>query len=112
MIICFSLASRTSFENLPQKWFREVAHFCHDVPKILVATHADARLDHLKGKEELVPVRDTRNLESKSWQQNSQGPIYIECDARESGDTEAIMSQVRTLPCGSTFNIFYIDSVK
>ena len=67
VILCFSLTSRTSFENLSQKWIPEVTHFCPGVPRILVGTHADAGLDDSGEKEGLVSVRETRNLCSESW---------------------------------------------
>ncbi|KAJ7792943.1 cell division control protein 42 [Mycena olivaceomarginata] len=31
-VVCFSVASRVSFENVQQKWFPEVRHHCPNVP--------------------------------------------------------------------------------
>ena len=103
VILCFSLISRTSFENLSQKWLPEVAHFCPGVPKILVGTHADARLDGFSAKKGLISFRETQSLYSETWGGNKKNPAYIECDAREREDSEAILSQVSMLQCASVF---------
>ena len=79
---------------------------------ILVGTHADARLDRSSEKEGLVSVRETRNLCSKGWNQGKQDLTYIECDAREPGTTEVILSQVSVLQCASIFYAEYIDNAK
>ncbi|CAL8068417.1 unnamed protein product [Calicophoron daubneyi] len=42
-IICFSLVSGASFENVEAKWFPEVSHFAPNVPIILVGTKLDLR---------------------------------------------------------------------
>lgn len=35
--VCYSVESRTSFENIEPKWVPEVRHYCPDVPLVLVA---------------------------------------------------------------------------
>ena len=42
-IICFSLASPPSYENVKSKWFPEVNHFNPKTPIILVGTKLDLR---------------------------------------------------------------------
>ncbi|KAJ7720816.1 P-loop containing nucleoside triphosphate hydrolase protein [Mycena metata] len=57
-LICFSIGSRASFENVKQKWLPEIHHFCPEVPWILVGTQVDLRdeerdsaaAEHKKGK--------------------------------------------------------------
>ena len=43
LLICFSIDSRSSFNNISQRWLPEVKHFCPNVPFILAATKMDLR---------------------------------------------------------------------
>ncbi|KAJ7720825.1 P-loop containing nucleoside triphosphate hydrolase protein [Mycena metata] len=42
-LVCFSVGSRASFENVKQKWLPEIHHFCPGVPWVLVGTQIDLR---------------------------------------------------------------------
>ena len=53
-LLCFSLVSPASFENVKAKWYPEVNHHCPNVPIILVATKLDLRED----KETLEKMRE------------------------------------------------------
>jgi small GTP-binding protein len=44
-LICFSIVSPTSFENVRAKWYPEVNHHCPSTPIILVGTKLDLRDD-------------------------------------------------------------------
>ncbi len=62
-LICFSLVSPASFENIKAKWNPEIAHHCPNTPKILIGTKLDLRDDHdsvskLKEKK-LAPINYT-----------------------------------------------------
>lgn len=45
LLVCFAIDYPTSLDNVMDKWFPEVAHFCEGVPVILVGTKADLRND-------------------------------------------------------------------
>uniref|UniRef100_A0A3B4WB55 Ras homolog family member B n=1 Tax=Seriola lalandi dorsalis TaxID=1841481 RepID=A0A3B4WB55_SERLL len=45
ILMCFSVDSPDSLENIPEKWVPEVKHFCPNVPIILVANKKDLRND-------------------------------------------------------------------
>uniref|UniRef100_A0A8C6MB05 Ras homolog family member B n=1 Tax=Nothobranchius furzeri TaxID=105023 RepID=A0A8C6MB05_NOTFU len=45
ILMCFSVDSPDSLENIPEKWVPEVKHFCPNVPIILVANKRDLRND-------------------------------------------------------------------
>ncbi|KAL7023956.1 hypothetical protein ACKWTF_012848 [Chironomus riparius] len=44
-LICFSVASPSSFENVTSKWYPELKHHCPEAPIILVGTKIDLRDD-------------------------------------------------------------------
>ena len=67
-LICFSLLSPASFENVRAKWNPEVTHHCPNTPIILVGTKLDLRDDKeatekLKEKR-LAPITYTQ---VRSW---------------------------------------------
>lgn len=45
IMICFSVNSPDSLENVTEKWYPEVRHFCPDVPIIVVGNKIDLRDD-------------------------------------------------------------------
>ncbi|TQS32008.1 hypothetical protein Golomagni_07692, partial [Golovinomyces magnicellulatus] len=44
-LVCFSVTSPASFENVREKWFPEVHHHCPGVPCLIVGTQVDLRED-------------------------------------------------------------------
>ena len=38
-LICFSVVSPSSFENVTSKWCPEIKHHCPDAPILLIGTH-------------------------------------------------------------------------
>ncbi|KAM3596213.1 uncharacterized protein V6R79_010478 [Siganus canaliculatus] len=44
-LVCFSVVSPSSFENVRKKWLPEISHHCPRTPFLLVGTHVDLRDD-------------------------------------------------------------------
>ncbi|KAJ1962646.1 GTPase Cdc42 [Dipsacomyces acuminosporus] len=44
-LVCFSVTSQASYENVREKWFPEVRHHCPGVPCLIVGTQVDLRED-------------------------------------------------------------------
>ena len=63
-LICFSIISPPSFENVTAKWFPEVTHYCAKVPIVLVGTKLD--------------LRDDKDTIEKLRQKHQRGPITYE----------------------------------
>ena len=51
ILMCFSIDSPDSLENIPEKWVPEVKHFCPNVPIVLVGNKKDLRNDDYTIKE-------------------------------------------------------------
>ncbi|WP_411025003.1 GTP-binding protein, partial [Salmonella sp. s54836] len=81
-LICFSLVSPASFENIRAKWYPEVSHHCPNTPIILVGTKLDLRDDgdtmqKLKERK-LAPISYPQGL---SMMKEIHGVKYLECSA-------------------------------
>uniref|UniRef100_A0A1I8HPF2 Ras-related C3 botulinum toxin substrate 1 n=1 Tax=Macrostomum lignano TaxID=282301 RepID=A0A1I8HPF2_9PLAT len=55
-LVCFSLISPASYENVRAKWYPEVSHHCPNTPIILVGTKLDLRDD----KDTIEKLREKR----------------------------------------------------
>uniref|UniRef100_A0A4W5LYP9 Ras homolog gene family, member Aa n=1 Tax=Hucho hucho TaxID=62062 RepID=A0A4W5LYP9_9TELE len=83
ILMCFSIDSPDSLENIPEKWTPEVKHFCPNVPIILVGNKKDLRNDEhtrrelAKMKQEPVKPEEARDMANRI---NAFG--YLECSAK------------------------------
>lgn len=81
-IVCFSVVSPTSFDNIQEKWISEIRSHCPDTPAILVGTQSDLRndrdtLDQL-AKFRLSPVKTEAGVRLAK----TVGAVkYMECSA-------------------------------
>jgi cell division control protein 42 len=81
-LVCFSVTSPASFENVREKWFPEVHHHCPGVPCLIVGTQTDLRDDpsvrEKLGKQKMTPVRK----EDGERMAKELGAVkYVECSA-------------------------------
>eukprot|EP00727_Mastigamoeba_balamuthi_P013241 m51a1_g854 putative ras-related c3 botulinum toxin substrate 1 (rho small gtp binding protein rac1) (198) ;mRNA; f:791348-792304 len=82
-LICFSIISPPSFENVTAKWYPEVSHHCPNVPIVLVGTKLDLRedkdtIDRLRQKHKCGPITYEQGL-AKAKEINAYK--YLECSA-------------------------------
>jgi len=83
ILMCFSIDSPDSLENIPEKWTPEVKHFCPNVPIILVGNKRDLRYDNStihelqKMKQEPVKTEEGRAMSEKI-----SAFSYLECSAK------------------------------
>ena len=81
-LVCFSVTSPASFENVREKWFPEVHHHCPGVPCLIVGTQTDLRDDpsvrEKLAKQKMAPVRK----EDGEKMAKELGAVkYVECSA-------------------------------
>ena len=67
LLLCFSISSPDSLENIPERWVQEIKHFCPNVPVLLVGLKKDLRHDpEVRVNIFIAPiVRFIRQTESK-----------------------------------------------
>ncbi|PWA14142.1 hypothetical protein CCH79_00016717 [Gambusia affinis] len=116
-LICFSLVSPASFENVRAKWYPEVRHHCPNTPIILVGTKLDLRddkdtIERLRDKK-LSPItypqglamareielgRSPSSPNMSSW---SSGAVkYLECSALTQRGLKTVFDEaIRAVLC-------------
>eukprot|EP00033_Pygsuia_biforma_P000118 GCRY01000148.1.p1 GENE.GCRY01000148.1~~GCRY01000148.1.p1 ORF type:complete len:193 (-),score=31.51 GCRY01000148.1:450-1028(-) len=100
-LICFSLISPSSFENVRNKWFPEVSHHCPNTPIILVGTKLDLRDDKetcekLKEKK-LSPISVSQGLQMCK---EINGVKYLECSALTQKGLKTVFDEaIRAVLC-------------
>ena len=81
-LICFSVVSPSSFENVKEKWFPEVRHHCPKIPCILVGTQVDLRdeadaIDKLRKSGQSPVTRE----QGEKMAKDCKAAKYLECSA-------------------------------
>ena len=95
-MICFSVISPPSYENVANKWYPEVSHFLPGVPIMLVGTKIDLRND----SELLSSIRKKYKCGSITYEQGLSKAKeigaykYMECSALASQGIKTIFDEV------------------
>lgn len=81
-LVCFSVISPSSYENVKSKWFPEISHHAPGVPFLLIGTKTDLRDDdeqvaRLREKN-LTPVTDVKGNQLAA---SLNAVKYLECSA-------------------------------
>jgi Ras-related C3 botulinum toxin substrate 1 len=81
-LVCFSLVSRTSMNNVPYKWIPELRQYCPDTPIVAVGTKADLRHDP-STLAQLRAMGETPISGTEGWEmaQRIRAVNYVECSA-------------------------------
>lgn len=93
-IICFCIASPSSYENVKLKWYPEVSEHCPNVPILLVGTKKDLRDD-----PEVLKKLKEKNLSVVSQQQGValarqiQASKYMECSALSQDGVKEVFTE-------------------
>lgn len=81
-LVCFSVTSPASFENVREKWFPEVHHHCPGVPCLIVGTQVDLRDDPgVKDKLAKQKMQPVRKEDGEKMAKELGAVKYVECSA-------------------------------
>ncbi|KAJ5832437.1 hypothetical protein N7474_000748 [Penicillium riverlandense] len=83
LFVCFAIDCPASLENVVDKWYPEVLHFCPTTPIILVGLKSD-----LRSKRTCIELLKTQGLTPITPEQGQgvahrMGASYIECSSKE-----------------------------
>lgn len=81
-LVCFSVVSPSSFENVREKWVPEISHHCQRTPFLLVGTQVDLRDD--SSTLEKLAKNKQRALTYESGEKLARelkAVKYVECSA-------------------------------
>jgi len=91
--VCFAIDCPNSLENVMDKWYPEVLHFCPYTPLVLVGLKTD-----LRNKRTCIDLLKTQGLTPVTQQQgqavaDKMGARYMECSSKEMRGVEEIFEQ-------------------
>ena len=95
ILMCFSIGSPDSLNNLLKRWLPEVNHFCPYIPVILVGNKKDLSNDPntikelAKMKQEPVKLEDGKNTAEKI-----DAFAYLECSAKRKEGVKEVFDTV------------------
>ena len=97
ILMCFSVDSHDSLENIQAKWVPEVRHFCPNVPFLLIATKKDLRNDPATratlAREKLEVIRPEQG---KAMAEKVGAYAYLESSAKSrEGVREVFLTATR-----------------
>ncbi|KAI9731349.1 MAG: Rho GTPase [Cirrosporium novae-zelandiae] len=83
LFVCFAIDCPNSLENVMDKWYPEVVHFCPNTPLILVGLKSD-----LRSKKTCIDLLKTQGLTPVTPDQgkavaDQMGACYVECSSKE-----------------------------
>jgi len=81
-LVCFSIISPSSFENVSSKWYPEIQHHAPHVPILLVGTKSDLRSDDATVSQLKSKGLDLISLDKANAKAKEIGAVkYMECSA-------------------------------
>merc|ERR1712071_545729 len=99
ILMCFSVDSPDSLENIPEKWTPEVKHFCPNVPIILVGNKKDLRNDPATIKE-LAKMKQepVKPEEGRAMAEKISAFAYLECSAKSKEGVREVFETATRAP--------------
>lgn len=113
-LVCFSVASPSSFENVVSKWYPEIKHHCPDAPMILVGTKIDLREDketlNVLSEQGLSPIK---REQGQKLANKIRAVKYLECSAlTQRGLKLVCLKSVWFLSCKFFWRVFFMNFLR
>jgi small GTP-binding protein len=93
-LVCFSIISPASFENVLSKWIPEITRHCPNIPFLLVGTKLDQRNDERVierlAEKKLAPIQHKQGLELAK---EIKATKYLECSSLTQEGIKDIMKE-------------------
>ena len=97
-LVCFSVTSPASFENVREKWFPEVHHHCPGVPCLIVGTQTDLRDDpSVREKLSRQKMQPVRKEDGDRMAKDLGAVKYVECSALTQYKLKDVFDEVDVL---------------
>lgn len=81
-LVCFSVISQSSFDNVKTKWVPEIQHHAPGVPILLVGTKSDLRKDEQTVRQLTSRQQGMVSVENAQGMAKEVGAVkYLECSA-------------------------------
>merc|ERR1711864_61295 len=77
-LVCFSVVSPSSFENVKEKWVPEITHHCQKTPFLLVGTQIDLRDDAATIEKLAKDLRAVKYVECSALTQKGLKNVFDE----------------------------------
>ncbi|KAJ5051720.1 uncharacterized protein L3040_001493 [Drepanopeziza brunnea f. sp. 'multigermtubi'] len=93
LFVCFAIDCPNSLDNVMDKWYPEVLHFCPYTPLVLVGLKSD-----LRSKRTCIDLLKTQGLTPVTHEQGmnvarKMGAQYMECSSKEMTGVEEIFAE-------------------
>ncbi|KAB8342761.1 hypothetical protein FH972_022359 [Carpinus fangiana] len=100
LFVCFAIDCPNSLENVMDKWYPEVLHFCPTTPVILLGLKSDLRF-----KRSCIELLRTQGLTPVTEEQGQavasrMGAHYMECSSKEMQGVDEIFNRAITIAVG------------
>lgn len=83
VLICFSIDSHNTLENVSAKWVPEVKHFCPNAPIVLLGIKKDTRDDpSILNKLHKMKLKPITSQEGQLMAEQIHAFAYIECSSK------------------------------
>ncbi|KAI9679006.1 MAG: Rho GTPase [Bathelium mastoideum] len=101
LFVCFAIDCPNSLENVMDKWYPEVLHFCPTTPMILLGLKSD-----LRHKRTCIELLKTQGLTPVTPQQGEavakkMGAAYMECSSKEMNGVHEIFETAVSITVGA-----------
>ena len=94
-LVCFSVVSPSSFENVKEKWVPEITHHCPRTPFLLVGTQIDLRDDAATVEKLAENNQEPLSLDmGDSLAREVRAVKYVECSARSQKGLKNVFDEV------------------
>ncbi|KTW27508.1 uncharacterized protein T551_03007 [Pneumocystis jirovecii RU7] len=100
ILICFAIDYPPSLENVTDKWYPEVTHFCPDIPIVLVGLKSD-----LRRNQNAIRLLRAQGLFPVTYQQavavaDEIKAQYMECSSKENVGVKEVFNLAISLAIG------------